>query len=196
MPEQSVKLCECGCGEPAPIAARTSSRDGWVRGQPKRFRAGHQARVPLRWIAEDHGYDTPCWVYQGPLERGGYGQRICRNGVRLTAHRFSWVAAHGAIPEGLSVLHHCDNPPCVRPDHLFLGTIQDNHDDQVAKGRQLSGERHPRARLTKADVDAIRRSDAPTQDLAKHYGVSGTHIRRIKGGQAWFMSEDSTPPAM
>jgi hypothetical protein len=81
-----------------------------------------------------------CWEWQGGRKgRGEYGTvEIYLNGkrVRVFAHRVAWGLTHGPIAEGLCVLHHCDNPPCVRPDHLFLGTPQDNADDMVAKGRE------------------------------------------------------------
>lgn len=73
----------------------------------------------------------PCWLWTGARDRGGYGQFSGR------AHRWSWLIHHGYRPgHGLFVCHHCDNPPCVRPDHLFLGTASDNARDMVAKGRQ------------------------------------------------------------
>jgi hypothetical protein len=185
MSQDSVKLCECGCGKPAPIASKTRTLVGHVKGRPTRFRVGHNARVPLRWIEQDCGYETLCWVYQGPLGRGGYGQAIQRDTKRLTAHRLAWVLANGTIPHGLWVLHRCDNPPCVNPAHLFLGTCADNHNDQVLKQRQLCGERHPRAVLSEQDVLVIRTSTDETRVLAERYHVTTTHIRRICRGLAW-----------
>lgn len=185
MPQDSVKLCECGCGEPAPIATRTRTTKGHIKGQPIRFRVGHNGRVPLVWLEQDCGYETPCWVYQGPLYRGGYGQPIQRDGKRLPVHRLAWTLANGPIPNDLWVLHHCDNPPCVNPAHLFLGTCADNHDDQVRKGRQLYGDRHPRAKLSETNVLDIRTSSDGTSVLAARYNVSTTHIRRIRRGMAW-----------
>lgn len=76
-----------------------------------------------------------CWVWQAGIKpHNGYGA-FSLNGREMVAHRVAWLLCHGEIPDGLRVLHHCDNPPCVRPDHLFLGTQKDNVLDAVAKGR-------------------------------------------------------------
>lgn len=75
-----------------------------------------------------------CWVWTGKRSREGYG-RFSLDGRLVNAHRWSWERAVGPIPNGLLVCHHCDNPPCVNPEHLFVGTIQDNTRDMLAKGR-------------------------------------------------------------
>ena len=85
-----------------------------------------------------------CWVWQGSAGKDGYGRMVYRlDGQRVIrgAHRVSWEVANGPIPEGMHVLHRCDNPPCVNPAHLFLGTQADNMRDMTRKGRhwQLSG---------------------------------------------------------
>ncbi len=80
-----------------------------------------------------------CWEWQGNRTSGKWNYGIVslgHRGERMRAHRFAWELAHGSIPEGMSVLHHCDNPPCVRHDHLFLGTQADNLEDMDAKGRR------------------------------------------------------------
>lgn len=81
-----------------------------------------------------------CWLWHGPV-RGRYGH-IYANGKNRAAHRIAYGLTFGPIPDGLLVLHHCDNPVCVRPDHLFLGTARDNTLDMYAKGRAWVGDRH------------------------------------------------------
>lgn len=97
----------------------------------------------------------PCWVWTASCKENGYGQFYI-NRRPVYAHRFSYLIAHGVIPDGLRVLHRCDNPPCVRPSHLFVGTARDNMDDALAKGRIPMGERRAQARLADAQVAAIR----------------------------------------
>lgn len=126
-----------------------------------------------------------CWEWQGQRGVTGYGylrksgSRTVRNS--LFAHRVSWEIHNGPIPAGLMVCHMCDNPPCVRPDHLFLGTPADNTADMVAKNRQP----RPRFRLAPADVEAIklRLADGETlSNLSREYGVTTATISAIRRG--------------
>lgn len=115
----------------------------------------------------------------------GYGR--FRNGGRMMfAHRVSYELHHGAIPDGLHVLHRCDNPACVNPSHLFLGTHAENMADKSSKERQARGERNGIAKLSAADVLAIRASGGITQrSLAREYGVSQAQIWRLLVGKQW-----------
>lgn len=85
-----------------------------------------------------------CWEWTGPRKnsRSHYGAFFPKQGEHWAAHRYAYTLAHGPIPDGLLVCHRCDNPPCVRPDHLFLGTDRANHDDMVSKGRHAHGPTH------------------------------------------------------
>lgn len=105
---------------------------------------------------ESKFYVTPgCWIWTGSKNTGGHGQfTVC--GKCITAHRVSYELYIGPIPEGMWVLHKCDNPPCQNPDHLFLGTRQDNVDDMVRKGRQ--------SRYSKLNGEYIQ-SDLPSWEL-------------------------------
>ena len=112
-------LCECGCGERAPLAQKTNSRKGEVRGEPLRFIAGHNRRHTTnlsRHRVVDGGFVTPCWMWLGPINRKGYG--FCQvNGVRKNAHRALYEARRGEVPSALHIDHLCRNKWCVNPDH-------------------------------------------------------------------------------
>lgn len=128
-----------------------------------------------------------CWIW-GALRLNGYGC-LRFNGKRTLAHRVSWEIHNGPIPEGLFVLHRCDNPACVRPDHLFLGTRKDNMQDMIKKGRRapirLLGEWNPQSKLTEASVKQIRSSNCSGIDLAKQFGVSQQLISEVKARLVW-----------
>ena len=101
-----------------------------------------------------------CWEWQNATNACGYGT-FKLNKKMMSAHRIAWRITRGPIPKDMCVLHHCDNPACVNPDHLFIGTHSDNIKDAVIKGRVVPpdsrGERHGKSRLTENDVHEIRR---------------------------------------
>lgn len=129
--------------------------------------------------------DTPCDEYPGYRNPQGYGIHGGNVLGERRAHRRAWVAEHGPIPDGMHVLHRCDNPPCRRVDHLFLGSHRANMQDCAGKGRQKQqdGERNANAKLTEEQVQAIRESAATQPALAEQYGVNQSTISRIRGGK-------------
>jgi hypothetical protein len=134
--------------------------------------------------------DNGCWEWTGSITPKGYGM-FRYNGKTQTAHRVSWQINRGEIPYGADVLHICDNRKCINPDHLWLGTDQDNMDDMYNKGRDwhLSREKHPMAKLTVEEVDAIRsiysNGDATQRQLAKEFGVHQGTIFYIVNNKHW-----------
>jgi hypothetical protein len=129
-----------------------------------------------------------CWLWIGAHTRLGYGI-VQVNRRRTSAHRIAWILAFGSIPEGMFVCHRCDNPPCVRPDHLFLGTPAENSRDAAVKGRMHRpiGTRHPGALLTDAAVRDIRQSygSETAIQIARRYGVNRSTIYNVLYGNAW-----------
>jgi len=134
--------------------------------------------------ADSSGGDNACWPWRGTIMSMGYGMK----GSRL-AHRFVFETLVRPLNPGECVLHRCDNPPCVNPLHLFPGTQADNVADMHAKGRArkrgLPGESHHQAKLTGADVAAIRASTEPQRVLARRFGVGQSQVWRIKHGRSW-----------
>ena len=127
---------------------------------------------------------TPCWVWTGSVKGGGYGA-ISIDGRGWATHRLAHFLATGEEP--LVVRHHCDNPPCVNPDHLAGGDFRDNAADRQRRGRgnAAKGERAGKAKLTQAQVDAIRADDRPLGEIAAQYGVSKSNICLIRTGKTW-----------
>jgi len=169
----------------------TQAAYGWVKGEPLRYIAGHYSRPSAEerfWgqVAKGDG----CWEWTGTDRGRGYG-RIYANGRTIGTHRFSYELHHGPIPAGMFVCHSCDNPRCVRPDHLFLGAPAENSADMVAKGRQNSpvGERHGGSKLKAEDVRQIRRlvdERAVTQrEIGERFGVSQSLVAQIAARKVW-----------
>ncbi len=128
---------------------------------------------------------TPCQEYEGYIGAEGYGiVQLVLHGKRLwlRAHRLAFAIGHGVDPVGKCVCHRCDNPTCVNPEHLFLGTDADNAMDRVARGRGSRGHNHHSSKLKPEDVAAIRSSRLSQGKLGKVYGVSGSAVGYIKRG--------------
>ena len=132
--------------------------------------------------------NSGCWLWTGTMSSTGYG-KLKVDGTMLPAHRISYSLFVGEIGEGKFICHTCDNRLCVNPDHLFCGTHDENMKDMVSKGRQSKenkfGSGNGRAKLTDADVIAIRKSIEPQAHLAQQYGVAKSLISMIKNRVRW-----------
>jgi hypothetical protein len=147
---------------------------------------------------------TGCWVWQGKSRSGSsqlYG-RIKVNKKAVPAHRFSWeIHNNQKVPNGMFVLHRCDNPECVNPDHLFVGTHQNNMDDKVAKNRQAKGdcfknrnhakgERNGLSKLTEQQVIKIFQDQRSQRVIAKDHNITQAAVWAIKNKRTWSYLHD------
>lgn len=155
---------------------------------------GHYKRtlIPIAIRLASHVTKTDtCWLWTGCKSAFGHGQ--IGAGAHepntpkrlLQTHRVAWELVNGPIPDGMFVLHRCDVPNCVRPDHLFLGTKADNSADMISKSRQKKGRDLPQTKLSAADVANIRESVEPQRVLADRYGVSRSTISYARTRRNW-----------
>jgi Autographiviridae endonuclease len=146
------------------------------------------AEIMPRFVRQPNG----CLEWTGNIRNGAYG-RVWFRGKMQPAHRVSYMLNVGPIPEGMVICHHCDNPPCGDPEHLFLGEIADNHADMTMKGRGFvpvprRGEKHERATVTEAEVLHIRASHHAGESqsaIARRMGVDRQTVTNICLGKTW-----------
>lgn len=127
-----------------------------------------------------------CWEWVGARCNKGYGS-IGIDGKTHRAHRVSWEIHSGKVPKDMCVLHVCDNPPCVNPDHLFLGTIADNNRDRQEKGRTQRGETHARTRFSNEQVRgmfAAKRFGFCDKSIMRLFNISAAHWLRLRNGES------------
>jgi len=146
-----------------------------------RNRCGTFAAIPLTWYRQ--GDCIICTSHKP--RRDGYFD-VCRNRLgKIKLHQLIAGRRHGKIPSGKVVRHTCDNPSCINPDHLIIGTQQDNIQDSVSRGRNAFGERNGHSKLTMEAVVEIRASNEKQRVLAKRFGVSQGVISVAKRGLTW-----------
>lgn len=161
----------------------------------RKKRWGEISPIDRFWSHVDKGgqphpvLGTPCWLWTAYRLPTGYGR--CKwQGREMTASRVSWELANGPPPEYLGVLHRCDNPPCVNPEHLFLGTALDNAVDRDAKGRREApaGTKNGRAKISESTVIELRSqraNGASRKDLASIFGISLAAVKHILSRATW-----------
>lgn len=188
-----MTCCIKGCEKPTFAKGMCSMHYSRMRkhGDPTKVvvKQVHGASLEDRFHAYvDKAGDGGCWVWVGSHDANGYG-RLNVNNVPILAHRLAWRLYRSEISPEQHVLHRCDNPPCVNPDHLFLGDQAANNADMMAKDRfhpgVSRGEDHGCAKLTEAEVKAIRTSKSTPAELAHQYGVSRRTVRDILAMRSW-----------
>ncbi len=207
-------LCQCGCGRQTVVMSQTSAKQGRVKGQPNRYIRGHchPVRDPAErfWSHVDRSDSNGCWEWRACLHKDGYGSFGLFSPRRrsVLAHRFSWELHRGPIPDRLCVLHDCpggDNPACVNPAHLWIGTDEDNNHDKELKGRAnhatgasngacvhperlARGEDNPNAVLTDELVREIRdraaRGEA-VRPMARALRIERSTVRNVVLRRTW-----------
>lgn len=217
-----TKLCECGCGGILPVPDRPSHQTRFLGDHRSRLGDLHPPRQPLQGLSPEERFwhhvtkTNECWEWTGVRKDNGRGLLYGvfrtydgpkdKGGRQRYAHRYSWELHNGPIPNGLLVCHHCDNPPCVRPDHLFLGTAVDNNRDMNEKGRHGStkgistnrGANNPNASLDETLVRFIRRryySEGQSQKrIARELGCTAGTVQSVIEGKTWgwLPNEDGT----
>jgi hypothetical protein len=168
-------------------------RDATPQGRGRNLMRGFDVRDSTTTLNADLfrkyvSVSPECWEWTGATDRWGYGKFHLKAPSRrmILAHRASWIIHFGEIPPGMCVLHRCDNPRCVNPEHLFLGSVADNNRDMVSKGRQAKG--CTLSNLTDSDVLAIRSryANGETQaSLAAEFGVASSRISQMCTGKTW-----------
>ncbi len=145
------------------------------------------------WSKVDRSEVEGCWIWQGTIalpnkcgqRYGSFGFTEDGKSVAYRAHRFAWMLCNGEIPDDMVIMHSCDVPLCVNPNHLKAATQAENVADRDAKGRTARGENHGASKLTDMQAKFIKRSSKPTQVLANRFGVHYTTVMKIKQGVNW-----------
>ena len=162
---------------------------------PERRRFGSDKTFVDRfWQKVKKGGVDDCWIWKPSAKNGGYGSILTPIGI-VKAHRLSYVIHYGIFDWSLHVLHVCDNPACVNPKHLFIGTAKDNMQDKIRKGRANypAGEKHSRALLTETQIRLIRQDRRSQKEIASAYGISQPHVSLIKSRKIWAHVRDVAP---
>lgn len=180
------------CGTPFEVSAgRAKNRSSFC--SRACMAAGYRSDRTIEerfWSKVDRRGPDECWEWHAHRNQAGYGRFTPTGRNQQPAHRIAWVLTHGPIPDGMFVCHHCDNPPCCNPAHLFLGAPVENTQDMIAKERSATplGEASQFAKLTETDVQEIRRRSAhgdsyPT--LARAFNVHRETIGLIVRRETW-----------
>lgn len=185
-------ICECGTervvyGET--IRSGSSKSCGCFKAEKsaiamKEMRLCQSGSLRDRFFSRFAKLENGCWQWRAHTDKDGYGILPGTN-KNTRSHRLSYEIHIGEIPEGLIVCHHCDNPGCVNPNHLFVGTPKDNANDALQKGRHYIGEKNGRSKLTAENIKQILSSTMSGQQLANKFGVTRSTINNVRKGVTW-----------
>lgn len=156
----------------------------WATGSPIIHRPNPWGTPEERfWRYVEKHEESCCWLWNGNKDKDGYGVLQLNGKSHIRAHRFSYATFSGEIPEGLFVLHTCNNTSCVNPSHLYVGNHKDNMAYCVLSKRTLKGERNPNAKFTDAVVAMIRESTKTNAEISKEFNISRAHVYSIRRGE-------------
>jgi len=175
-----IKCVECGSGE---IVGRKLCRRCYSKAWANKTIGEYKLTGPDDVFEARIEKTDGCWLWTGTKNGYGYGIFLLPGEVPVRAHRYSYEFFVGPIPEGKIIMHTCDNPPCVNPAHLRVGTKAENNKDTAQKRRHNYGLEHWNGRLSDVDVAFIRSSNSRNVDLAKQFGVDQSHISKIRSGK-------------
>lgn len=182
-----ARACAIDCGQYSNVL--NIARVAQTRARPDQNKGGRRRSLDetLASRFEEKVFPDPntgCWLWGGAIQKNGYG--CIGMGMRTeSAHRVSWILHFGDIPNGMHVLHKCDFPPCVNPNHLEIGTHAKNLRDAADRGRHWTGENHPLAVLKNDDVVAIRSSPKTNKEISIEYGLCDSHVSQIRTRKLW-----------
>lgn len=186
--------CVCECGKKAIVYGQTIRKEkskscGCLKSEQqslrmKEMRLQQSGCLQDRFFARFVKLENGCWQWRAHTDLNGYGY-LPGDLKHTRAHRFSYEFHIGKIPEAMLICHKCDNPGCVNPDHLFVGTSKDNAQDALQKGRAYVGEKNGMSKLTKENIKEILSSELNGVQLAQKFEVTRSTINRVRRREAW-----------
>jgi hypothetical protein len=173
-----------GCQSPrkAKGLCRRHYQQQWATGSPEIKRPNPRGTTLERfWRHVDKKSDDECWPWTAFCDKDGYGKFRVGN-TSIGAHRFSYMTFIGPLNEDQKLLHKCNNPPCVNPNHTKPGTHFENMEDRLKAGNYARGEKHPMAKFSDAAVLEIKASTETYRQISLRFGISESQIGNIKRG--------------
>ena len=189
--ETSFWYCRCDCGNTKTIRSQSLTTRSTTSCGCRLKQIRHTTETQNQWFwPRANRAENGCLEWIKKIPKTHWYPRIGYLRKQVGAHRISWMLTMGDIPKGMCVCHKCDNPICIDPNHLFLGTMADNTRDMIKKGRRVFGKHHKgedstSAKLTNKQVMEIRRSNLSYTKLAKKYRIARGYIFHIKHRLTW-----------